>query len=748
MPSVVEQTPYNEYTGNGVATVYPYEFELLDADDLVVTIDGVVIPASDFTLAGVGVQAGGTVTFDTAPANLTDVLLSREIALQRDIDYQVNGDLASATVDLDLNRLWQALQGFWTRITGAIRAPYPEQLDELPAAATRANKVLAFDADGQPTVLIPDSGTAADVLIQLADTSSASNGAALVGYDVETVYTTGVGKKLREFVSAHDFGALGDGMGRLPSDDGITVSSETWNAWPAWITDATYTTKPGHDYGNGAYLAANKPFTSSDTWDFIGITLAMWYVQTNGGGTVSLPGHEYIVNRAVRFVMGASGIGVDLVGKHKLLTRIRPLATMPTVTGYGKPSVYMYRIGLTGASLKNLGVTSFPLTGGTPTPDFASTSVGPNWESTGTFTGAVICNNCDTVHIEDCFFSGYGEGGVVALNQSSIVVRGCLTEYYTISVLLRGGSEAYIEDNVLFSSSGTGVNSWLTSGVYLNGSKAFIRGGQISAMRGWSVYSTGTANEFTFDSVINMTDGYGLIFNCAGLDKWRVTNSNFRYGVPNTHPFVLLDGADGSTRPLNTAFAGGQFANNIISNTGGTSDYATAWITGTGIQVTTNYFGDVCDGSSTGNLVVTSLLNSSYFGPGTVNIQFTGNQLPNATPSMVSVFGIVKDNIFSTDHTGAAFVFATGATATIAPGTKAITNGFAGTLTLTLPAVAQSIGERITVTTVNAQAVVSASSNVSPLAGGADGTAILAATAGKWAELMCDGTSWRIIAGN
>ena len=44
--------------------------------------------------------------------------------------------------------------------------------------------------------------------------------------------------------------------------------------------------------------------------------------------------------------------------------------------------------------------------------------------------------------------------------------------------------------------------------------------------------------------------------------------------------------------------------------------------------------------------------------------------------------------------------------------------------------------------TVQAQTVTSASSNVVPLAGGAAGTAILAATAGKWALLVGDGTNW------
>jgi len=43
---------------------------------------------------------------------------------------------------------------------------------------------------------------------------------------------------------------------------------------------------------------------------------------------------------------------------------------------------------------------------------------------------------------------------------------------------------------------------------------------------------------------------------------------------------------------------------------------------------------------------------------------------------------------------------------------------------------------------------VSASSNVVPLVGGAAGTAILAATAGKWALAKSDGTNWQLMAGN
>lgn len=71
-----------------------------------------------------------------------------------------------------------------------------------------------------------------------------------------------------------------------------------------------------------------------------------------------------------------------------------------------------------------------------------------------------------------------------------------------------------------------------------------------------------------------------------------------------------------------------------------------------------------------------------------------------------------------------------------------------GTCTLTLLSAATYSSRMLFVRTIAAQSVISASSNVVPLAGGAAGTAILAATAGKWALLQSDGTNWQIMAGN
>lgn len=78
---------------------------------------------------------------------------------------------------------------------------------------------------------------------------------------------------------------------------------------------------------------------------------------------------------------------------------------------------------------------------------------------------------------------------------------------------------------------------------------------------------------------------------------------------------------------------------------------------------------------------------------------------------------------------------------------EVICNGSAS-ITVTLPAASSFVGRRVRIKTIAAFAVISASSNVVPLAGGAAGTAILAATAGKYAELVSDGTNWVVMAGN
>jgi hypothetical protein len=74
--------------------------------------------------------------------------------------------------------------------------------------------------------------------------------------------------------------------------------------------------------------------------------------------------------------------------------------------------------------------------------------------------------------------------------------------------------------------------------------------------------------------------------------------------------------------------------------------------------------------------------------------------------------------------------------------TWVINNKSGSTCTVTLPSASLWGGRAITLQNYQAQTLVSVSSNVVPLGGGAAGTAILENVAGNWATLVSDGTNW------
>lgn len=218
---VPNQTPYIVYNANGLTTVFPFEFYIISASDIQVSLNGVIVNTG-YSVSGVGNVGGGDVTFLTPPANGIDVMLERVVPTYRLTDYQDNGDLLADTVNKDFDRLWMAIQRYGIHLGLALRRPLfggpfdaqgyriselgspvddhdaatkeyvdsvslvrtlrvPERfVSELPPANQRANQILAFNSEGQPITVPPESGSASDVLIELAKPT----GAGLVGaYD-------------------------------------------------------------------------------------------------------------------------------------------------------------------------------------------------------------------------------------------------------------------------------------------------------------------------------------------------------------------------------------------------------------------------------------------------------------------------------------------------------------------------------------------------------------------------------------
>ena len=74
-----------------------------------------------------------------------------------------------------------------------------------------------------------------------------------------------------------------------------------------------------------------------------------------------------------------------------------------------------------------------------------------------------------------------------------------------------------------------------------------------------------------------------------------------------------------------------------------------------------------------------------------------------------------------------------------------INNKSGSTCTVTLPTASAWSGRTLTFKNIQAQTLVSASSNVVPIDSASAGTAILLAVAGNWATMVSDGTNWVIM---
>lgn len=169
------QVPIIEHVPNGVTTVFAYPFAILDAEDLKAQLDGA--PFTAFTVSGVGSRTGGSITCTSAPTG-SSLILYREISLARATDYQELGDLLAETLDDDFDRVWMAVQDLGAITDRSLRAPVGETLPTLPAASSRAERVLGFDSNGDPIMVTRTEDGGAALGLDLAS----SAGASLIGF--------------------------------------------------------------------------------------------------------------------------------------------------------------------------------------------------------------------------------------------------------------------------------------------------------------------------------------------------------------------------------------------------------------------------------------------------------------------------------------------------------------------------------------------------------------------------------------
>ena len=162
--TVSSTTTKNSYSGNGSTSAFAYAFKIFDDDDVTVIIrtdstgtETVKTKTTHYTVSGVGNTSGGNITFTSGniPASGETVLLLRSMPLTQATDYTPNDPFPAATHEDALDKLTFISQDVQEEVDRSIklsRANTMTSTEFTVPAATRANKIFAFDSSGELAV--------------------------------------------------------------------------------------------------------------------------------------------------------------------------------------------------------------------------------------------------------------------------------------------------------------------------------------------------------------------------------------------------------------------------------------------------------------------------------------------------------------------------------------------------------------------------------------------------------------------
>ena len=159
--TVSSATSKVQYNGNGSTTVFAYTFKVFNQNDLTVIVrsaagtETVKTITTHYTVSGVGSAGGGNVTMLTAPASGETLTILREQDLTQELDLVENDPFPAQSLEDALDKLTFMVQQHSEEIDRSIKASRTNTITSTEftvSAASRANKIFAFDSAGELAV--------------------------------------------------------------------------------------------------------------------------------------------------------------------------------------------------------------------------------------------------------------------------------------------------------------------------------------------------------------------------------------------------------------------------------------------------------------------------------------------------------------------------------------------------------------------------------------------------------------------